>query len=239
MAAGLLAKIFGHYQVWHGPCTVVLEADQTVGDDSCHGAGAKMYAPPCVSGRVANGNVCLLKDGSALMVVPPASWIRGPRRPWSRAMCRVAAIVFISIMASGCGRPAASVFQGTAAAPADSSASPISMSAWDLFREYGDNEIGADAKYKGKLIKLSGTLEEISSDATGRYLGLAKVGDAAHPTSSEPPGIRAYVGGGPANAFTSAKKGTPVVLVGKVRGKKTWPGAWQGYLVFIDECRPD
>jgi len=37
MDAGLLAKIFGHNQEWHGPCTVVLKADvsiQTVGNDS-------------------------------------------------------------------------------------------------------------------------------------------------------------------------------------------------------------
>jgi hypothetical protein len=72
MDAGLLAKIFGHRQEWHGPCTVVLKADvsiQTVGNDSSHGAGAKMYAPRCVSGRVATDSVCLLKDGSALVVV--------------------------------------------------------------------------------------------------------------------------------------------------------------------------
>jgi hypothetical protein len=72
MDAGLLTKIFGHDQVWHGPCTVVLDADvsiQTVGNDGSHGAGAKMYAPRCVSGRVATDSVCLLKDGSALVVM--------------------------------------------------------------------------------------------------------------------------------------------------------------------------
>jgi hypothetical protein len=72
MDAGLLAKIFGHNQEWHGPCTVVLEADvsiQTVGNDSSHGAGAKMYAPRCITGRVATDSVCLLKDGSALVVM--------------------------------------------------------------------------------------------------------------------------------------------------------------------------
>jgi hypothetical protein len=72
MDAGLLTKIFGHNQEWLGPCTVVLKADvsiQTVGNDTSHGAGAKMYAPRCVSGRVATDSVCLLKDGSALVVV--------------------------------------------------------------------------------------------------------------------------------------------------------------------------
>jgi hypothetical protein len=72
MDAGLLTKIFGNNQEWHGACTVVLEADasvQAVGNDSIQGGGAKTYAPRCISGRVGADSVCLLKDVSALVVM--------------------------------------------------------------------------------------------------------------------------------------------------------------------------
>jgi len=72
MDAGLLAKMFGHGQEWHGPCTVVLDAEasiQTVGNDSIQGGGAKVFAPRCISGRVAADSVCLMKDGTALIVM--------------------------------------------------------------------------------------------------------------------------------------------------------------------------
>lgn len=72
MDAGLLAKIFGHTQEWHGACTIVLDAEasvQAVGNDSIQGGGAKVFAPRCISGRVAADSVCLLKDGTALIVM--------------------------------------------------------------------------------------------------------------------------------------------------------------------------
>jgi len=72
MDAGLLAKMLGHNQEWQGACTVVLDADASVhavGNDSIQGGGAKTYAPRCISGRVIADSVCLLKDGSALVVM--------------------------------------------------------------------------------------------------------------------------------------------------------------------------
>jgi hypothetical protein len=72
MDAGLLAKVFGHSQEWQGPCTVVLDAEasiQTIGNDSIQGGGSKVFAPRCISGRVVADSVCLLKDGTALIVM--------------------------------------------------------------------------------------------------------------------------------------------------------------------------
>ena len=44
MNAGLLGKLFGRDQLWHGPCTVILDAEAGVyalGVDSIVSGGAK------------------------------------------------------------------------------------------------------------------------------------------------------------------------------------------------------
>ena len=72
MDAGLLGKIFGRDQRWHGPCTVILDAEAALlamGSDSIVGGGAKQYAPRLVSGRVVADAVCLVQDGSALLLL--------------------------------------------------------------------------------------------------------------------------------------------------------------------------
>jgi hypothetical protein len=72
MDAALLGKLFGREQHWQGPSIIVLNAEasiQTVGSDSIQGGGAKVYAPRIISGRVHADNVCLLQDGSALLVM--------------------------------------------------------------------------------------------------------------------------------------------------------------------------
>jgi hypothetical protein len=53
-----------------------------------------------------------------------------------------------------------------AAQPADAiRADAIEISATELFAAYKANEIAADSRYKGKPVKVSGTIEEITSDA--------------------------------------------------------------------------
>jgi hypothetical protein len=72
MDAALLGKLLGRDQQWHGPCTVILDADATVqtgGTDSIGAGSIKSYAPRMVSGRIAADCVCLLADGQALAMV--------------------------------------------------------------------------------------------------------------------------------------------------------------------------
>src|SRR5438067_2378959 len=72
MNAAILGRLFGQDQKWHGPCTVVLDAEasvQTTGTDSIVGGGAKSYAPRLVSGRIQADSVCLAQDGSALVMM--------------------------------------------------------------------------------------------------------------------------------------------------------------------------
>jgi hypothetical protein len=72
MNSALLTKIFGRDQQWHGPCTVFMHGEAAVttqGVDSLLGGGTKQYAPRVISGRVPADAVCLLHDGSALLLI--------------------------------------------------------------------------------------------------------------------------------------------------------------------------
>ena len=72
MHPGLLLKLFGNTHQWHGPCTVMLDADatiQTSGSDSIVNAGIKNYAPRLISGRVAADAVCYMPGEQALVLV--------------------------------------------------------------------------------------------------------------------------------------------------------------------------
>lgn len=72
MNAALLVKIFGREQRWHGPCVVVMDAEaavQSLGVDSIIGGGTKNYAPRMVSGRVLADALCVLQDGSTVVIL--------------------------------------------------------------------------------------------------------------------------------------------------------------------------
>lgn len=72
MDVGLMRKLFGAEQEWYGACTVVIDGEvtvQAVGADAIGVGGAKFYAPRTISGRISAEAVCLLKDGSALVLL--------------------------------------------------------------------------------------------------------------------------------------------------------------------------
>ena len=72
MDSGLLKKLFGPSTGWHGPCTVLVDAEssvRTAGQDSIVAGGAKSYAPRVTSGRVQADAVCYHSDYNALLVV--------------------------------------------------------------------------------------------------------------------------------------------------------------------------
>jgi len=53
------------------------------------------------------------------------------------------------------------------AAPAAPAAAPIVVSARALERAYNDNEVAADELYKGKTLRVEGTIESINKDIAG------------------------------------------------------------------------
>lgn len=72
MDAGLLATLFGPQPTWHGPCTVLLDADASVrptGPDSIANGGTKVYAPRYTSGRVQADAILYSPSHKALFVV--------------------------------------------------------------------------------------------------------------------------------------------------------------------------
>ena len=72
MDVGLLVKMFGNTQEWSAPCTIIVDCEatiQTAGADTAGGAGAKTYAPRLITGRIAADAACLLKDGSAMVMI--------------------------------------------------------------------------------------------------------------------------------------------------------------------------
>jgi hypothetical protein len=81
MDVKLLSKLFGHDQRWHGPCTVVVDADASVcaiGADSIGSSATKSYAPRLVSGRIAADAACFLLEGSALLTIQQQKIRQGP-----------------------------------------------------------------------------------------------------------------------------------------------------------------
>lgn len=72
MEVALLGKLLGRDQQWRGACTLIVDAEasvQTIGADSIVQAGAKVYAPRLISGRIMADNVLLLADNSAVLVL--------------------------------------------------------------------------------------------------------------------------------------------------------------------------
>ena len=57
--------------------------------------------------------------------------------------------------------------------PAMSEQTPILITAEDLYKEYEANEIAADRKYKGKLLKISGTIRDIGKTLGEPHINLA------------------------------------------------------------------
>lgn len=72
MDIGLLKKLFGSEQQWHGACTVILDAEANVypvGTDAIGTGGAKNWAPRIISGRINAEAATLLRDTSALVLL--------------------------------------------------------------------------------------------------------------------------------------------------------------------------
>jgi hypothetical protein len=75
MDSGLLKKLFGPSNHWHGSCVVMVDAEtsvRTTGPDSIVAGGAKSYAPRITSGRVVADNVAYHAEHNALLVVQRA-----------------------------------------------------------------------------------------------------------------------------------------------------------------------
>lgn len=90
----------------------------------------------------------------------------------------------------------------------------VAVDLGELLAEYKDNEIRADARYKGKLIRVDGVAASVAKDITGApYVVVAKSRRAAHPS------VQCALTSAAAQRAASLSEGATVAVKGRVRGK--------------------
>jgi hypothetical protein len=88
----------------------------------------------------------------------------------------------------------------------------VSVDAMKLWQDYDSNEVAADNIYKGKTLRVSGTVDSIDKDAfDNMVLGLHSPNPFMH--------TRAKMVAADAPAVASLAKGARVVLVCEARGR--------------------
>ena len=86
------------------------------------------------------------------------------------------------------------------------------LSANTLFREYDTNSVAADAKYEGKIVKVSGTIQNIGKDIMDTaYLVIGGSGFLD--------GVQCMLPRGQEDLVARVSKGQYVTLKGKVSGQ--------------------
>ena len=83
------------------------------------------------------------------------------KRYWLLAIVAVVAIAS-QMGGGGDDAPASATDKGSSSAKASK---PVAVSAANLIKQFEDNELKADAKYKGKTLKITGTVEKIDTEA--------------------------------------------------------------------------
>ena len=86
------------------------------------------------------------------------------------------------------------------------------LSADTLYKAYDQNSVAADAKYEGKIVKVSGTIQSIGKDITDTaYLVIGGSGFLD--------GVQCMLPGGQESSVANVSKGQYVTLKGKVSGE--------------------
>lgn len=85
----------------------------------------------------------------------------------------------------------------------------ITISANDLHAAYDDNEVAADTKYKGKIIQVSGTVEDIGKDITDTIYVTLAAGDEYSMSS-----IQCFFADSHTEAAANLSKGDRVTIKG-------------------------
>ncbi len=101
--------------------------------------------------------------------------------------------------------------QNTSTASAPTTSAQTTVSAADLFNAYKTNASAADAKYKGKTITVSGTVETNGVDPFGKVFVLFNVGDKLN-------AVRCSFPESAKSTVTTLKAGQPFTASGQVDG---------------------
>ncbi len=90
---------------------------------------------------------------------------------------------------------------------------PIDVSATDLSNAYNDNEVAADAQYKGKVVDVSGTIDTIGKDVLGNPYVALKTGEYS------PFEVQCMFSDADEATLANLSSGQVVTLQGTVAGK--------------------
>jgi hypothetical protein len=122
-----------------------------------------------------------------------------------------------------------------------------------LWSEYGENALQADQKYLGKVVQITGTIDNVVKDASGRYFaGIQTVSrvplpeeDIARMSPQEkrwwmegyPPNVRCYLSPAHQTAFANVKADAQASILGRCAGVKKDDSVYRGYFVVLEDCR--
>jgi hypothetical protein len=94
----------------------------------------------------------------------------------------------------------------------DANQPAIKVTAIDLFRAYKDNEVAADERYKGKILEVSGAVDNIGKDIMDTPYVTLDTGDVIST-------VQCMFGDEHKAELASLKKGDRVTIKGECQGK--------------------
>lgn len=92
-------------------------------------------------------------------------------------------------------------------------AAALQVTAAEIIKDYKENEVSADLKYKDKIVQISGTIGDIKKDLLGDIY--VTVGTGAQ---FEFPECQVFFEGDATKIAAGLKKGAPIKVKGKVTG---------------------
>jgi hypothetical protein len=137
-------------------------------------------------------------------------------------------------------------------APPKEDVSPVAtISAIELWNVYGKDAADADAKYKGKFVRITGNVAAVARDEGGLFVGVQVATGTAlnldelkkRPERERrwhkngfPPNVVCYAAVGSEAPLTAFRPGDRVELIGIVVGRKK-ADVWRDYVVLLESCR--
>lgn len=100
-----------------------------------------------------------------------------------------------------------------------------------LWQDYGDNAAAADVKYKGKEIEMTAR-GKVDTDSSGKY-HLSCMGMDPDRRRA---GVICLISPKDTDKLSKAKPNAAFKIRGICKGKKADPGAYNGYIVTVDDC---
>ncbi len=170
---------------------------------------------------------------AALVALPPmSSFIKRKAHISLSGGLRVASVIILLIIAGvtlsqGSDTSVAASGSGTTAAaanqPAASAQAPMQVTADTLYSAYNQNQVAADAKYKGNLVEVTGVIGSIGKDILNNPYVTLNTGEYSLPS------VQCMFSQADESKLTSLSSGQRITLEGTVSGETLT-------LVEVDGC---